>query len=129
MSAPEIIREWIDKAEEDAAVAEREGRVRKQPAPGAVCYHAQQCVEKYLKALLQEQAKPIPKSHDLPVLFEQCTLEHFAALIDREGLVSLSRYATRFRYPGEAANLSDAKQALLLMRRYRAILRGMLGIK
>jgi hypothetical protein len=100
MNAPEIIREWIDKAEEDAAVAEREGRVRKQPAPGAVCYHAQ-----------------------------QCTLEHFAALIDREGLVSLSRYATRFRYPGEAANLSDAKQALLLMRRYRAILRGMLGIK
>jgi len=129
MSDPEIMREWIDKAEEDAAVAEREGRVRKQPAPGAVCYHAQQCIEKYLKAVLQKQTKPIPKSHDLPVLFDQCTFEHFAALIDREGLVSLSRYATRFRYPGDAANSDDAKQALLLMRRYRATLREMLRIK
>lgn len=129
MSVPEIMHEWIAKAEEDAAVAEREGRVRKQPAPGAVCYHAQQCIEKYLKAVLQKQAKPIPKSHDLPTLFDQCNLELVASLIDREGLVSLSRYATRFRYPGDAAHSADAKQALLLMRRYRETLREMLKLK
>ncbi|MDD2455478.1 MAG: HEPN domain-containing protein [Kiritimatiellae bacterium] len=61
MSVREITLEWVAKAEEDAAVSERESRVRKQPSPGAVCYHAQQCIEKYLKAVLQEQGRPIPK--------------------------------------------------------------------
>jgi hypothetical protein len=38
MAISEMTLEWVEKAEEDAAVAEREGRVRKNPAPGAVCY-------------------------------------------------------------------------------------------
>ena len=46
MSVREITLEWVAKAEEDASVSERESRVRKQPSPGAVCYHAQQCIEK-----------------------------------------------------------------------------------
>jgi hypothetical protein len=62
MRARDITLEWANKAEEDAAVALRESRVRKQPSPGAVCYHAQQCIEKYLKAVLQEMGRPIPKS-------------------------------------------------------------------
>ena len=39
MCARNITLEWVNKAEEDAAVAERESRVRKRPSPGAVCYH------------------------------------------------------------------------------------------
>jgi HEPN domain-containing protein len=128
MVVSDITLEWVAKADEDAAVAEREGRVRKNPAPGAVCFHAQQCIEKYLKAVLQQQAVLIPKSHDLPSLFDQCHREHFETLIDREGLVSLSRFATHFRYPGETADKSDAKEALHLMRRYRAALRAMLEL-
>lgn len=50
--------EWIDKAEGDFATAGREIRVRKLPNYDAVCYHAQQCAEKYLKALLQEANIP-----------------------------------------------------------------------
>ena len=71
MSVREITLEWVAKAEEDASVSERESRVRKQPSPGAVCYHAQQCIEKYLKAVLQEQGCPIPKIHDLTSLSQR----------------------------------------------------------
>lgn len=49
-----LTREWIEKAEGDFATASREIRVRKVPNYDAVCFHAQQCAEKYLKALLQE---------------------------------------------------------------------------
>jgi hypothetical protein len=42
--------------------------------------------------------------------------------------VSLTRFATRFRYPGEAATREDAKLAVALMRRYRAALREILGL-
>ena len=49
-----LTREWVNKAEGDYATAGRETRSRKVPNHDAACFHAQQCVEKYLKALLQE---------------------------------------------------------------------------
>lgn len=47
-----LAREWVNKAEGDFATAAREMRARKSPNYDAACFHAQQCVEKYLKALL-----------------------------------------------------------------------------
>ena len=128
MNVRDLTLEWIGKAEEDAAVAERENRVRKQPSPGAVCYHAQQCIEKYLKAVLQEQGLPIPKIHDLTSLRERCQPDRLGALPDRDGLVSLTRFATHFRYPGESATIEDAKQAIRLMRQFRSVLRDCRGV-
>jgi len=43
--------------------------------------------------------------------------------ITLEWVESLTRFATRFRYPGEAATGEDAKLAIALMRRYRSALR------
>ena len=129
MHARDITLEWVHKAEEDAAVAGRESRVRKQPSPGTVCYHAQQCIEKYLKAALQEMEQPIPKTHDLCALLDLCGVDRLGAVVDRDGLVSLTRYATRFRYPGEPATNDDAKLAIMLMRRYRTTLRAHLNLQ
>jgi HEPN domain-containing protein len=49
-----ITQEWVNKAEADFATAQREIQVTKTPNYDAVCFHAQQCIEKYLKACLQE---------------------------------------------------------------------------
>ena len=104
MNVRDLTLEWIGKAEEDAAVAERENRVRKQPSPGAVCYHAQQCIEKYLKAVLQEQGLPIPKIHDLTSLRERCqpdrlgALPDFGPLLDALRALGRSRIARRTRH-------------------------------
>jgi hypothetical protein len=46
--------EWVAKAEDDFAVMERECQVGVHPSYDAVCFHAQQCAEKYLKARLCE---------------------------------------------------------------------------
>jgi HEPN domain-containing protein len=46
----QITREWIEKAEGDFATAEREAAVDQSPNYDAVCFHTQQCAEKYLKA-------------------------------------------------------------------------------
>ena len=40
-----ITREWIDKAEGDYVVAQREVRARKSPNYDAVCFHAQESVD------------------------------------------------------------------------------------
>ncbi len=57
--------EWVAKAEGDFATMMRESQVLDHPNYDAVCFHAQQCAEKYLKALLQETQRPINRTHNL----------------------------------------------------------------
>ena len=68
----EIINEWVQKVEGDFHSALREYRARKLPNYDAAGFHAQQCIEKYLKALLQKQQVPFHKIHDLLALMELC---------------------------------------------------------
>ena len=49
-----LTREWVYKAEGDYATAARGPRARKLSNYDAAYLHAQQCVEKYLEALLPE---------------------------------------------------------------------------
>ena len=60
-----ITGEWIAKAEGDSATAQREPGATDNPNYDAVCFHAQQCAEKYLKAFLQEANVSFPRTHDL----------------------------------------------------------------
>jgi HEPN domain-containing protein len=48
----DVVEEWIFKAEGDFTTAERELVATVAPNYDAVCFHAQPCAEKYLKALL-----------------------------------------------------------------------------
>jgi HEPN domain-containing protein len=63
---PETL-EWINKAEGDLAVAQREMQA---PVPvwNVVCFLAQQCAEKYLKAFLEENGIAFEKKHDLVLM-------------------------------------------------------------
>ena len=45
------VREWVSKAEGDYATAMREFEVAYTPNFDAVCSHAEQCIEKLMKAL------------------------------------------------------------------------------
>ncbi len=60
----ELVDEWVSKAEADARTAEREVSVIDEPNWDAVCFHAQQCIEKYLKGLLRDKGIDPPRSHD-----------------------------------------------------------------
>ena len=120
--------EWIEKAEGDFRTAEREALVRKGPNYDAVCFHAQQCAEKYLKARLCEEAVSFRNTHDLVVLLDsvlrvQPEWEGF-----RRDLAYLSDFAVSFRYPGESADRESALQARSLCRKFREAARGSLGL-
>ncbi|HEX8639510.1 MAG TPA: HEPN domain-containing protein [Pyrinomonadaceae bacterium] len=104
-----ITREWIDKAEGDWATANREYKARKNPNYDAVCFHAQQCAEKYLKACMQEKGIGFRKIHDLEVLLGEIlpTEPGWAQL--RNGLIILTTYAVEYRYPGAAGVISKTE--------------------
>ncbi len=123
------VREWIQKAEEDYAVAIREMRVRRNPAYNAVCFHAQQCLEKYLKATLARGGRPFPRTHDLDVLLGECVTEYPLWSAMQADLKRLSRYAVQFRYPGESADREDAMMAVKIMKRCIAEIRASSGFR
>lgn len=60
-----LVAEWIEKAQGDFNVAQRELRVRRSPNYDACCFHAQQCAEKYLKAFLVSRKVEPPRTHNL----------------------------------------------------------------
>ena len=49
-------------------------RVRKNPDYDGVCFHAQPCAEKHLKARVGEADVPLTKIHDLVALLELVVL-------------------------------------------------------
>lgn len=57
---PETIRQWIIKAENDLKICQHE-LGNSDPVTDAICFHAQQCVEKYLKAFLVFRDQNISK--------------------------------------------------------------------
>ena len=59
MSAPTEVLGWVARAEEDFTLA-RSALRRKRPLIYGATFHAQQCVEKYLKALLVARGWSFP---------------------------------------------------------------------
>ena len=113
-----ITQEWITKAEMDYLVTIRESKAD-PPATDAVCFHAQQCIEKYLKAVLQENEIEFEKIHDLEVLREQC--KDFVPELKGYGddLIRLSTYAVDVRYPGFDVFEEDAEECVRIMEKVR----------
>jgi HEPN domain-containing protein len=120
--------EWIEKAEGDFATMQRESRARKNPNYDAICFHAQQCAEKYLKARLAEADVAFGKVHDLAALLNQVLVIQPDWEVFREDLAYLSDFAVSFRYPGESANKESALDAVGRCRFFRKIARSALGL-
>ncbi len=124
-----ITSEWIAKAEGDFAMMERECLVTENPNYDGICFHAQQCAEKYLKARLCEADITFGKIHDLVALLDQIidTEQEWESF--REDLAYLSDFAVAFRYPGESADAESANDAQQRCRRFRQAARYSLGLK
>lgn len=70
-----LTAEWVAKAEGDYVCVQREWKARKNPNYDALCFHAQQCAEKYLKASLQETSRRIDRTHNLTALLDLAILD------------------------------------------------------
>ncbi len=119
--------EWVQKAEGDFLSAEwlMEGPAQTYDAVG---FHAQQCVEKYLKARLQEAGTPFPKTHDLERLLELVLPIEPSWARFRSDAAFLSRFAVETRYPGIFAISTDAEDAMRMCTTIREAIRQSLGL-
>ena len=115
--------EWITKAEEDWHVAQMSYRARKHPSYDAAAFHSQQCVEKYLKARLEEAGIPFKRTHDLLVLHQLVLTVEPGWTVLQSALIFLNPFAVAFRYPGISATKADANDALKKCREGRRVIR------
>lgn len=119
-----VVREWVGKAENDLKTASITLTLGKECPTDTVCFHAQQCVEKYMKAVLVFHATPFPKTHDISALLAllPASLRPQLTLKDQK---LLTDYATIRRYPGGGPEipLTEARKAVATARRVRRELR------
>ncbi len=117
-------RRWASKAEDDLKAARHLLALERRCPTEIVCFHAQQCVEKYLKAVLVAHHIEFTKTHDIAVLVG---LLPGAVHVDLDAAEQeqLTDYAVTARYPGddESISLVEARRAVTIARRVREALR------
>lgn len=124
----QTVLQWIYKAENDLKIGKDEMQTE-EPATDAVCFHMQQCVEKYLKAYLIFHGKEYPRTHRLEILIALCAeLESDFLVLVEWKVPQLTAYATTLRYGEEfyMPSIEETHQAIALAERVRAFVRNKL---
>ena len=94
----EIVREWIEKAEEDFHFALANLQERNSFF-AQICFHFQQSAEKYLKAYIIAYDLEFRKAHDLPMLIRICHKKDPSFGQLNESCEYLTTFYIETRYP------------------------------
>lgn len=123
-----LTAEWAEKAEGDFGTASREAVASPKPNYDNAVFHAQQCVEKYLKARLIESAIPFRRTHDLEALLALVLPMEPAWKALQPTLNALTSLGIDVRYPGASASAADASWALQTASQVRQKVRASMGL-
>ena len=96
--------DWLRIARSDLALAgiPAQGEILRE----TLCFHAQQAVEKSLKAVLVDMGVAFPKTHSIERLIDLLPEQILRTPWLMES-AKLTIYATTFRYPGEEESLTE----------------------
>ncbi len=128
----ERVEKWLAKALNDLRAAEQ---LLKAPAPRivteAVCFHAQQAVEKLIKAFLTFHEIPFGKTHHLEYLINLASKVEPSFLDLMEDVSKLTPYAVEVRYPDDfyTPTLEEAEEAYKIALSVRDFVRKKLGME
>ena len=119
-----VVREWVAKAENDLTNAVHTLKLGRECPTDTVCFHAQQCVEKYLKAALVLHGISFPRVHNIEELIALMP-ESIRPNLSAEDQERLTDFATVSRYPGayEPITLAEARRVVKIARGVRARIR------
>ena len=109
----EIVQAWLQRAHSDLQL----GRVALNTLgvlAEDACFHAQQCAEKSIKALLLQRQIPFPRTHAIEVLLDLLKTQGQMVPENVDEALILTEYAVQTRYPGdwEPVTKKEAKEAL-----------------
>jgi HEPN domain-containing protein len=95
----EYLRNWLFRAKEDIAVIDNLYKTDPDLYASTICFHAQQAVEKFLKAFLVYHNIDFPRTHDVDFLLLECKkIDSIDFDVD---FGSLSDFGVNIRYPDD----------------------------
>lgn len=118
-----LTKEWIEKAEADLEVARLTLEKANESLAFTICFHAQQCAEKHVKAYLTDHKIPFPRIHDMTDLMELAKPRDTEFESLRDDLLLVDQYSVDVRYPGRNATWDEAIQAVEACERIREFVR------
>jgi len=125
-----LTTEWVEKAESDYRAAQ--GLLPAIEPSGfveAVCFHSQQCVEKYAKAFLQEHDIPSERADSrMEPLYSTCVSIEPDFGEYRGDFERLDDFGIEILYPGYSATTNDAREAMDIVTRFRTFIRSKLSL-
>jgi len=109
----QLVKEWFKKAENDLRAAEYLITINSPPTD-TVCFHCEQCAEKYLKGYLTLKEVEFEKTHDLDYLLDECKKFDFQFDKLRNIAEDLTPYAVEIRYPDDFVSIpiNEAQEAI-----------------
>lgn len=98
MADQKVVREWLEKADEDFKFAEanlKEG----SNFYAQICFHFHQAAEKYIKAFIVAYDLEFEKTHDLIYLLKICAKKESSLLSLSDECEFLNAFYIETRYP------------------------------
>ena len=102
----EAAKEWLARAREDLETVER--LLDDEGLTNIAAFHAQQCIEKCFKAVIEASGKPVPRIHDL-VRLHALAADIVELPADEIILIELSSVYLDSRYPVTTGFLPSGK--------------------
>ncbi len=96
---------WLDAAQDDLSAANQLLLIPE--LTNLVAFHSQQCIEKVLKAILEEMDIPIVKTHDILRLYNMIGGKF--VIQETEHMILLNELYVDSRYPGDLGLLPAGK--------------------
>lgn len=114
----------VKKAENDLINAENTIKMDSPPTD-TICFHSQQCAEKYIKGFLTFYEIDFPKTHSLEdlILLGKSVAPKIES--ELEDIEILSGYGVEIRYPGEIyydIPDEDAREAIDLAKKVKSVI-------
>jgi HEPN domain-containing protein len=104
----ELVQAWLIKARNDLITAREVGAMPDGPLDTAI-YHCQQAGEKAVKGFLAFHDHRLERSHDVERLVELAEAYETGFAAWEDAGITLTPYATAYRYPGESASLEPSR--------------------
>lgn len=124
-----MVERWLKKAESDFKIGIDELHTE-EPATDMVCFHMQQCAEKYLKAYLTLKGQVFRRTHNIAELIKLCQIQDkdFEQL-NHINADKLTRHAVEVRYPEDFffPTVEETNACMEITKKIREFVKGKLG--
>ena len=120
--------EEVRAAEEDWATVQILQQALRRDVYHSICFHAQQCVEKYLKAWLQEANLRVPRTHNLNELLALIVPTRSEWQAWHTDFNTFKPYAVDVRYGKHFANAAEVENAVRVCTEVRREIRAVLQL-